>query len=489
MTGGIEGLNALEIVAEATAGRISPVEIAGTFLDAIRSKDGMVGAFIEVFAEEALERARTLEEEGPEGRPLFGLPVAVKDNICTAHLPTTCASRILAGYRPPYDATAVRRLVDAGAVVIGKTNLDEFAMGSSTEHSCFGITRNPWDTDRVPGGSSGGSAAAVAAGMVPAALGSDTGGSIRQPAAFCGVTGLKGTYGRVSRYGLVAFASSFDQIGPIAADVSSCAALLAVMSGGDGMDSTAIEEPVSFEDLPGPAAHGGMRIAIPAGRSRWDLDPAVDSAMDAAAGILEGGDAVLEEVALPDMESAIACYYVLANAEASSNLARFDGVRYGHRAENGTLASMYGRTRTEGFGEEVKRRILLGTFVLSSGYHDEYYARAAEARRRISLEYGRIFSAFDVLLLPSTPGTAFPIGERKEDPVAMYLSDLFTTPANLAQLPAISLPAGLSPDGLPVGVQLVAAPGRERDVIAAARFLEEHLEFRERSVPREGGSP
>ncbi len=483
---GIEQLTAVEIASLASEGEISPVESVRAFIDAIEMKDPMVGAFLETFPEKALDRAAELESEGPRGRPLFGVPIAVKDNICTRGLPTTCASKMLAGYRPPYDATAVERLKEAGAVIVGKTNMDEFAMGSSTEHSAFRVTRNPWDTDRVPGGSSGGSAAAVAAGLVPAALGSDTGGSIRQPAALCGVSGLKGSYGRVSRFGLVAFASSFDQIGPIAGSVADCAAILAVLSGGDGKDSTALEAALPLKDIIEEADPKGLRVAVPADLSTWDLDPAVEAAVVSAARFLEGGGATVSEVELPGMDAAIACYYILANAEASSNLARYDGVRYGMRSKEDTLGRMYSRTRTEGFGEEVKRRVLLGTFVLSAGYHDEYYARAERARRRIESSYRGLFSSRDLLLLPSTPGPAFPLGERKEDPVSMYLSDIFTTPANLAGLPAISIPAGLTDDGLPVGLQLVAGRGEERCLIPAANLIERSMGFRKSCLPGTG---
>ncbi|MDD3642384.1 MAG: Asp-tRNA(Asn)/Glu-tRNA(Gln) amidotransferase subunit GatA [Candidatus Krumholzibacteria bacterium] len=467
-------------------GGARPSDVVGSCLDAIEAKDGIVGAFVEVFREEALARARELDGEDSRGRPLFGVPVAVKDNICTRLMPTSCGSRILRGYRPPYDATAVSRLRAAGAVIVGKTNMDEFAMGSSTEHSSSHPTRNPWDTDCAPGGSSGGSAAAVAAGMVPLALGSDTGGSIRQPASFCGVTGIKGTWGRVSRYGLVAFASSLDQIGPIAADVDGCARALRAIAGADGIDSTALADPCPALEGGGEAALDGMRIGVPSSIKGIDLDPSVSAALAAAVRHAAEAGSRVAEVDLPDLGLTIACYYVIAAAEASSNLARYDGVRFGMRVGSDTLGEMYARTRSAGFGEEVKRRILLGTFVLSSGYHDQYYGRACEVRERIRDCYRRLFGSIDLLILPTAPGPAFRLGERLDDPVAMYLSDIFTTPASVAGLPAVSIPAGLSADGLPVGLQLIAAGGREDLIVRGASALERAFAFRRRCVP--GGS-
>jgi len=412
--------------------------------------------------------------------------VAVKDNICTRGMPTTCGSKILAGYRPPYDATVVERLTAAGAIIIGKTNMDEFGMGSSNEYSAFGRVRNPWNEECAPGGSSGGSAAAVAAGMVPAALGSDTGGSIRQPASFCGVTGLKGTYGRISRYGLVAFASSFDQIGPLAGDTEGCALLMQALAGPDGRDATAIEE--DCPDLLAGLDSGltGLSFAISGEMKGWELDPAAVAALDEAFRTISAAGSSPETVALPDMETSIASYYVIANAEASSNLARFDGVRYGLRVDSDSLGGLYAATRTAGFGEEVKRRILLGTYVLSGGYYDEYYGKALTVRKMITEAYRDIFSRIDLLMLPTTPGPAFRLGERLDDPVSMYLSDIFTTPANLAGLPAVSIPAGLSADGLPVGIQRVAGVGREDLLLRGARGLEKLFRFRERFVPGGG---
>jgi aspartyl-tRNA(Asn)/glutamyl-tRNA(Gln) amidotransferase subunit A len=473
-------LSIAELKTAYASGSITPVGVVEAYLEAIERRNGTVRAYLHVFRDRAIDRAVSLEGEGPMGRPLYGVPVAVKDNICTRGMPTSCASRILEGYLPPYDATVVERLNEAGAVVIGKTNLDEFAMGSSTENSAFGVTKNPWSVDRVPGGSSGGSAAAVAAGMAPIALGSDTGGSIRQPAAFCGTVGLKGTYGRVSRNGLVAFASSLDQIGPIARDVEDCAIVMEVISGHDPHDATSIpgSSPAlrrGFED-----GVNGMKIAIPSGLGEWDIADPVRAATREA---IEAVGAGCEEVELPDVDASIACYYILANAEASSNLARYDGVKYGLRESADSLVEMYERTRGKGFGEEVKRRILLGTYVLSSGYYDAYYSKAQQVKALICDEFEKIFDRYDLILLPTTPTPAFRIGEKVDDPIAMYLSDIFTTPANIAGLPAISIPAALSEDGLPVGMQLIAGAGQESKLLRGARYLEKAFRFRERFTP------
>ena len=459
---------------------VSPRDIVRTCIERIEERDGAIGAFIETVPEGALRRAEELERSGDVELPLFGIPIAVKDNICTRGVTTTAASRILAGYTPPYDATAVERLRMAGAVIIGKTNLDEFAMGSSTENSAFHATANPWDTQRTPGGSSGGSAAAVASGMVPVALGSDTGGSIRQPASFCGVVGLKGTYGRVSRYGLIAFASSLDQIGPIARDVRDCAVVMQVIAGYDRRDATSLAEP--SPDLFGEMESGvaGMRIAIPAALGEWEIDDAVRRTTERMIGDMRAAGAETCEVDLPGMETAIACYYILATAEASSNLARYDGVRYGFRAPAESLIDQYERTRGEGFGEEVKRRILLGTYVLSAGYYDAYYAKAQQVRAIVTDQYRRIFDRHDLVMLPTSPSPAFRLGERIADPIEMYLSDIFTTPANIAGLPAVSVPVDCAPDGLPIGMQLIAGAGREASLMRGARALEVIGRFRER---------
>lgn len=455
-------------------------EVVDAHLERIRVLDPLIGAYLCVFLDSARARADELDRIGYDGRALFGVPIAIKDNICIEGEPTTCASRILSGYRPPYSATAVERLLDAGAVILGKTNLDEFAMGSSCENSAFKVTRNPWKTDRSPGGSSGGSAAAVAAGMAVVALGSDTGGSIRQPASFCGLVGLKGTYGRVSRYGLVAFASSLDQIGPIARSVEDCARVMQVIAGFDCRDATTIPEacPPLSSDL--KKGLGGLRIAIPSGIEGWEMDESVRGIFDLTVDELSRMGMKPDEVDLPGMDASIACYYVIANAEASSNLARYDGVKYGYRAKSDTLVDMYELTRGEGFGEEVKRRILLGTYVLSSGYYEAYYAKAQQVRCLIRSRLREVFKRYDLLLLPTSPTVAFKLGEKIADPIAMYLSDIFTTPANIAGIPAISMPAGCSEDGLPVGIQLMAGRGKESLLLRGASGLERMFRFNER---------
>jgi aspartyl-tRNA(Asn)/glutamyl-tRNA(Gln) amidotransferase subunit A len=414
-------------------------------------------------------------EELPTGAsdgPLAGVPVAVKDNIVTADLPTTCGSRILQGYRSPFDATAVRKLRAAGAVLVGKTNLDEFGMGSSTENSAYGPTLNPHDRTRVPGGSSGGSAAAVAAGYVPMALGSETGGSVRQPAAFCGVVGLKPTYGRVSRYGLVAFASSMDQIGTFGRTVADAARLMEVVSGHDPLDATSVERPPP--DLMGSIDRGveGMVIGVPREYVTESLNAGVRRLVDDALARLEREGARVREVSLPHTRFAIPTYYVLAPAEASSNLSRFDGVRYGVRGPADDIAHMYEKTRSEGFGAEVKRRIMLGTYALSAGYYDRYYGRAQQARARITQDFREVFgSGVHALFTPTTPTPAFPIGERIDDPVQMYLSDVFTVTANLAGIPGMSVPIG-SVGGLPVGGQILAPWWEEATAVTIGAALE-----------------
>jgi aspartyl-tRNA(Asn)/glutamyl-tRNA(Gln) amidotransferase subunit A len=457
-------------------------DVVQAYLDRIAEREPEVRAFLQVFPKQALEEADRLDATGYDGRALFGVPVAVKDNICTRGVATTCGSRILEGYRPPYDATAVERLRAAGAVIIGKTNMDEFAMGSSTENSAYQVTRNPWNDARVPGGSSGGSAAAVAAGMSLAALGSDTGGSVRQPASLCGVVGLKGTYGRVSRYGLVAFASSLDQIGPLARDVDDCSAVMEVIAGHDPMDATTLPEPAP--DLHAELERGfeGIRIAAPRGLETWEIDESVRETSLATISDLEHELGRIDRVDLPSTEISIASYYILANAEASSNLARYDGMRYGLRSCSDSLIDMYEETRGRGFGEEVKRRILLGTYVLSAGYYDAYYAKAQKVKALICAQFEAIFERYDLMLLPTSPTAAFKIGERTDDPITMYLSDVFTTQANIAGLPAISIPAGLSPEGLPIGMQLIAGAGREGMLLRGARALEMRYRFRERFV-------
>jgi len=401
-----------------------------------------------------------------------GHPIAIKDNIVTTDLPTTCASRILANFVSPFDATAVTRLRAAGASIIGKTNLDEFAMGSSTEHSAFGPTRNPWDPSRVAGGSSGGSAAAVAARMVPAALGSETGGSVRQPAAFCGVVGLKPTYGRVSRWGLVAFASGLDQIGIVTKTVRECAELLGTIAGADAMDSTSSPHPVDDYAADLDAGVRGLRFGV-VREAVEKLEGEVRANFEEALAVLRGGGAVIEDVSVPTIGYAIAIYYIVANAEASANLARFDGVRYGHRSkESPTLSDLYFHSRGEGFGAEVKRRIMLGTFALSSGYYDAYYGRAQSVRARMRHDFGEAFRSFDYLVTPTTPEPAFPIGAKTSDPLSMYLSDVFTAPANLVGIPALAVPSGFSKEGLPLSLQIMGPHFSERALFRAGGFFE-----------------
>ncbi|HUR18380.1 MAG TPA: Asp-tRNA(Asn)/Glu-tRNA(Gln) amidotransferase subunit GatA [Acidimicrobiales bacterium] len=442
------------------AGEISARQVVEEHLERIAVADGQVHAFNTVLGDEARAAADTLDRRvaaGDDPGPLAGVPVAVKDNLCTRGIPTTCSSRILEGWLPPYDATVVQRLAAAGAVMVGKTNLDEFAMGSSTENSAFGPTRNPRDLTRVPGGSSGGSAAAVAAGMTPLALGSDTGGSIRQPAALCGVVGVKPTYGAVSRYGLIAFASSLDQVGPFAATVADAALLLEVISGHDPADST------SNPDRPAPVlAHldvgvEGLRVGVV--RELTDgIDADVGRRLQEAAEALAAAGAKIDEVSVPATIHGLAAYYLIAPAEASSNLARYDGVRYGLRVDGEDIGAMYGATRAAGFGPEVKRRIMLGTYALSAGYYDAYYGQAQRVRTLIIADFDAAYADFDVLLSPTAPTTAFPLGSKSDNPLAMYLSDVCTIPSNLAGHPAMSVPFGTGDDGMPVGIH-VMAPG------------------------------
>jgi len=456
-------------------GEVEPDEPARAAVRATRASEASgegLNAFLAVADEESAgARARS----APAG-PLRGVPVAVKDNLATLELPTTCASRILESYASPFEATAVRRLRAAGAVVVGKTNLDEFAMGSSTENSAFGPTRNPHDRERVPGGSSGGSAAAVAAGLVPGALGSDTGGSVRQPAAFCGVVGLKPTYGRVSRYGLVAFASSLDQVGTLGRTVGDAALLLRTISGPDDRDATSADR--SVPDFVGAVERGveGTTVGVPREYFPEELDAGVEARCRTALDALERAGARIRDVSLPHTGYAIPTYYVLAPAEASSNLARFDGVRYGVRAEDADSSrAVYEESRSRGFGPEVKRRIVLGTYVLSAGYYDAYYGRAQRVRRLIARDFREVFDdGVDVLFTPTSPTPAFSLGERTQDPYAMYLSDVFTVTANLAGLPAASVPVGTS-DGLPVGGQLIGPPWGEVAVLRTAGAVERAL--------------
>ena len=441
-------------------GEVSARELTDHHLARIEAVDSSVHAFLEVTADRARADADRLDEAraaGDDLPPLAGVPLAIKDNLCTKGIPTTCSSRMLETFVPPYESTVTDRLWRSGAVLIGKTNLDEFAMGGSTETSAFGATANPWNTQYVPGGSSGGSAAAVAAGECMASLGSDTGGSIRQPASFCGVVGLKPTYGRVSRYGLVAFASSLDQVGPFATSVSDAAELLQVIAGEDPRDSTCLKAPVpNYRDRLGRSV-SGLRIGVV--RECFDqegLDPQVKASVLAAADLLQSLGAELVDVSCPRFNDGIATYYVIAPSEASANLARYDGVKYGFRAEDASsLAAMTARSRAEGFGSEVQRRILIGTYALSAGYLDAYYRKAQQVRTLIRRDFESAFASVDVLLTPTAPSTAFAAGAHADDPLAMYLADLLTIPANLAGLPAINVPCGFDSGGLPIGVQLI----------------------------------
>ncbi len=481
-------LSALELRDAIAAGATTSAEAVEAYLGAIAASEEAIGAFTQVLADRAREQAARVDEARAAGRTvgaLGGVPLAVKDNLCTAYGRTTCGSKMLATFHAPYTATAVARLEQAGAVILGKTNLDEFAMGSSTESSALAATRNPWDVQRVPGGSSGGSAAGVAARMCAGALGSDTGGSIRQPAAFCGVVGLKPTYGRVSRLGLVAYGSSLDQIGPMTVDVADAALLAGVISGHDPKDSTSINAPVPdyLANLETPPAK--LRIGLPREFFSQALDAEIHAAIDKAVEVYRQAGAQIVEVSLPhsriDVAAdgslssyAVACYYIVAMSEASSNLARYDGVHYGHRTARRVedIVDLYSFSRAEGFGDEVKRRIMLGTYTLSSGYYDAYYNKALKVRRLIAGDFARAFTQCDVLLCPVAPTTAFRVGEKTADPLTMYLADIYTISVNLAGLPGLAIPAGLSPTGLPIGMQLIGPAFSEEALLRAGRMYE-----------------
>jgi aspartyl-tRNA(Asn)/glutamyl-tRNA(Gln) amidotransferase subunit A len=472
--------------AEAVAGgRLSARAAVEESLGRIARGDGRIQAFLEVTGELAMEEARAVDERVAAGErlPLAGVPLAVKDNIWVSGRLATCASRILKGFRPGADATVTERLRRAGAVFIGRANMDEFAMGSSTENSSVGPTRNPWDLERTPGGSSGGSAAAVAARFVPGAFGSDTGGSIRQPAACCGVVGFKPTYGRVSRYGLVAFASSLDQIGPLARSVRDAARLYRVVAGPDPRDSTTAPEDPGDPEAALERGVRDLRVGFLEEAEGEGLDPEVAANLEETRRVFRDAGARVRSVSVPRASVAIAIYYVLSSAEASSNLARFDGVRFGPRASDEDLVSLYVESRTQGFGPEVKRRILLGTFALASGYYEAYYGRAMRARELLSEDFGRAFSEADVIVCPSIPAPAFRFGEKTSDPLTMYLSDIFTVPASLAGLPAISVPSGRTRAGLPLGIQVLGPRFGEDAVFAAARVVENSATFPDELPP------
>ncbi len=485
---GVRDLSAVGLREAVAAGDVSAVEATRAYLDAIDRLDDEVGAYNEVHVDRALAAAEGVDAKRAAGEPLgamAGVPVAVKDNLCAAFGKTTCSSKILANFEAPYNAGVIEKLLAADAVILGKTNMDEFAMGSSTENSGFRPTRNPWDTSRVPGGSSGGSAAATAARMCAAALGSDTGGSIRQPAAFCGVAGLKPTYGRVSRYGLVAYGSSLDQIGPFGRDVADAALLLGAISGHDPRDSTSVQTPVPdyLASLETPV--DGLRVGLVKEFHSDSLNAEIRGAVDAAVERYRAAGAEIIEISLPhsriDTDAggqlssyAVGCYYIVAMAEASSNLARYDGVHFGHRTSQSVdgIIELYSKSRAEGFGEEVKRRIMLGAYALSSGYYDAYYLKALKVRRLIKQDFDKAFESCDVLLGPTAPEVAFAIGAKTDDPLTMYLSDIYTISVNLAGIPAISVPAGLSEAGLPLAVQLLGNVFEEEKLLRAARMYE-----------------
>ncbi|NIO05174.1 MAG: Asp-tRNA(Asn)/Glu-tRNA(Gln) amidotransferase subunit GatA [Proteobacteria bacterium] len=467
--------------------KVSSLELTQALIHRIGRIDDQIHAYVTVTEEDALQQAKRADEmiaKGEHPSELLGIPLAIKDILCTRGARTTCGSKILADYIPSYDATVIQKLKAEEAVFLGKTNMDEFAMGSSTENSYFGPTQNPWALDRVPGGSSGGSAAAVAAGECIGALGSDTGGSIRQPASFCGIVGLKPTYGRVSRYGLVAFASSLDQVGPLTRDVEDCAILMNAVCGYDPHDSTSVKFKVP--DLRKALVRDltGMKIGIPKEYFIEGIAPDVEKAIESSIELLQKWGARCREISLPHTDYALAAYYIICTAEASSNLARYDGVRYGHRAAGYRgIVDMYRKTRTEGFGPEVKRRIMLGTYALSAGYYEAYYRKAAQVRTLVKQDFDHAFKETDVILTPTSPTPAFRIGEKTEDPLQMYLMDVFTIPVNMAGIPGISVPCGFSRQGLPVGLQFLGRHFDEETIIRAAYTFEQNTDFHLRKPP------
>jgi aspartyl-tRNA(Asn)/glutamyl-tRNA(Gln) amidotransferase subunit A len=472
----LASLGVVEIADKVRRGEVKAIEVAEATLAAIDARDPQLNAFLAVARDEVLAEARAIDAKRAAGGALgalAGVPIALKDALCTRGVKTTAGSRILEGYVPPYDATVVARLRAADALLPGKTNMDEFAMGSSNENSAYGPAKNPWDVTRTPGGSSGGSAVAVAARMTAASLGSDTGGSIRQPASLSGVVGVKPTYGRVSRFGLIAFASSLDQIGPFANDVRGAARVLSVIAGKDPRDATSLDAPVpDFEGACGTSVKG-LRIGIPEEYFAAGLDPEVEAAVRSAIGALEEGGCIVKPVKLVHTRFAVATYYVIATAEASSNLSRFDGVRYGLRVERSRdLKEMYGATRDTGFGAEVKRRILLGTFVLSAGYYDAYYVKAQKVRTLLCRDFESAFREVDVIASPTSPTAAFALGEKTSDPLAMYLNDIYTLPASLAGVPSLSVPCGMTKSGLPIGLQLTTPALAEERLFAVASAWE-----------------
>jgi len=468
-------LTAHELKEKIDKSSLSPSGILDSLFERIASVDKKIKAFVYLN-----KNASSGIEKNRSGK-LYGIPILVKDNICVKGEETTCASRILAGFKPPYDATVIKRLKAEGAVLIGKANMDEFAFGSSCETSCYGPTRNPWDAERIPGGSSGGSAAAVASDQTILALGSDTGGSIRQPASLCGVVGLKPTYGRVSRYGLIAFASSLDQIGPITKDVTDAALVMNVISGYDEMDSTCVDMPVPDYTKSLVKDVKGLRVGVPKEYFIEGIDSEVRASIRRSIDVLRDLGAKIVDITLPHTQYAVSTYYIVAPAEASSNLARFDGVQYGFRVQDAKdLIDMYIKTRSKGFGNEAKRRILLGTYSLSTGYYDAYYLKAQKVRTKIKEDFDNAFKLCDIIVTPTTPTPAFRIGEKTKDPLSMYLSDIFTISANLAGLPAISIPCGFSKDSLPIGLHILARPFDEETLFRAAYTFEQNTDHHKR---------
>lgn len=471
-------LTAHEIINLIRKKKITAYEVMQDIFNQIDRVDNLIRAFLFLNKEEALKQAKEIDikvKNGEKLPPLAGVAVAIKDIIATQGTETTCGSKILKGFVPPYNATVINKLKEAGAIIIGKTNMDEFAMGSSTENSAFFPTHNPWDLKRVPGGSSGGSTAAVAADETLIALGTDTGGSVRQPASLCGMVGLKPTYGRVSRYGLIAYASSLDQIGPITKDVTDCALLMKVISGHDNMDSTSVNLEVPDYLKSCQAGIKDLKIGVPKEYFIEGIDPEVKDALDKALKIFEKLGAKIEEASLPHTEYSLPTYYLIATAEASSNLARYDGVQYGYRTEDyKDLSSMYQKTRSEGFGSEVKRRIMLGTYALSTGYYDAYYLKAQKVRTLIKEDFDKVFSKYDILVTPTSPTPAFKLNEKVSDPLTMYLSDIYTVPINLAGIPAISLNCGYSKSDLPIGLQIIGKHFSEKTILRAAFNFEQN---------------
>ncbi|MCB9390758.1 MAG: Asp-tRNA(Asn)/Glu-tRNA(Gln) amidotransferase subunit GatA [Acidimicrobiia bacterium] len=481
MTDAITSKTAAELAGDFRDGTLSASEIVDAHLDRIEALNPELNAFLYIDADRARRRAADLDAvraAGNEAGALAGVPIGLKDLLCTEGIPTTAGSKILKGWRPPYDATVVSRLEAQGAISLGKLNMDEFAMGSSNENSAYGSVKNPWDTSKVPGGSSGGSAAAVAAGMVPLALGSDTGGSIRQPAALCGVVGVKPTYGRVSRYGVIAFASSLDQIGPFGRTVADAAFMLEAIWGYDHFDSTSIEEPPTPVGSVLDDGVQGLRVGVISELANTEgLQPEVAAALQRSAGQLAAAGAIVDEVSVPSIEYGLSAYYLIAPAEASSNLARYDGIRYGLRVEGPDTAATNRLTRAAGFGDEVKRRIMLGTYALSAGYYDAFYGKAQQVRTLIIDDFARAYERFDVLLSPTSPTTAFGLGDKVDDPLAMYLSDVCTIATNLAGAPAMSVPVGKDAHGLPIGMQILAPALGERPMFQAGAALEAAASF------------